>query len=184
MAAKAIKQNLFIWEGVDKKGARLKGESRSASINLVKAELRRQGINPLKVRKKPIRMFGSHKKRISAKDIAIFTRQLATMMSSGVPLVQSFEIIGRGHDNPSMQDLVLQIKTDVEGGNTLTDAMAKHPLHFDALYCNLIRAGEQAGFLEGLLHKIAIYKEKIEAIRLLLDAGKIKFAGEKIVISD
>ncbi len=177
MVAKAIKKkevkpDLFSWEGTDKKGAKVSGETRSASAALVKAELRRQGINPKKIKKKTLGGFGGlRKKKITAKDIALFSRQLATMMSSGVPLVQSFEIIGRGHDNPAMQDLVLAIKADVEGGNTLTDAMRKHPYYFDELYCNLVEAGEQAGILEGLLHKIALYKEKVEAIK-----GKIKKA--------
>ena len=180
MVAKAIKRkeakkepklDLFTWEGTDKKGAKVTGETRGANITLVKNELRRQGINPKKIKKKTMSGFGSGKKKITAKDIALFSRQLATMMSSGVPLVQSFEIIGRGHENPSMQDLVLAIKADVEGGNTLTDAMRKHPYYFDDLYCNLVQAGEQAGILEGLLHKIALYKEKVEAIK-----GKIKKA--------
>lgn len=176
MAAKAIKKkevklDLFAWEGTDKKGAKVTGETRGANITLVKSELRRQGINPKKIKKKTMSGFGSGKKKITPKDIALFSRQLATMMSSGVPLVQSFEIIGRGHDNPAMQDLILAIKADVEGGNTLTEAMRKHPYYFDELYCNLVQAGEQAGILEGLLHKIALYKEKVEAIK-----GKIKKA--------
>lgn len=175
MAAKALQKkerlDLFTWEGTDKKGGKVSGESRGANITLVKAELRRQGINPKKIKKKVFGAMGASKKKITAKDIALFSRQLATMMSSGVPLVQSFEIIGRGHDNPSMQDLVLAIKADVEGGNTLTEAMRKHPYYFDELYCNLVQAGEQAGILEGLLHKIALYKEKVEAIK-----GKIKKA--------
>ena len=170
-AKKEPKLDLFIWEGTDKKGGKVSGETRSANAALVKSELRRQGINPKKIKKKTMSGFGSGKKKITAKDIALFSRQLATMMSSGVPLVQSFEIIGRGHENPSMQDLILAIKSDVEGGNTLTDSMRKHPYYFDDLYCNLVQAGEQAGILEGLLHKIALYKEKIEAIK-----GKIKKA--------
>ncbi len=170
-AKKEPKLDLFAWEGTDKKGGKVSGETRSTNATLVKSELRRQVINPKKIKKKTMSGFGSGKKRITAKDIALFSRQLATMMSSGVPLVQSFEIIGRGHDNPSMQDLILAIKADVEGGNTLTDAMRKHPYYFDDLYCNLVQAGEQAGILEGLLHKIALYKEKVEAIK-----GKIKKA--------
>ena len=162
---------MFVWEGTDKKGARTKGELKGMSVALVKAELRRQGINPLKVKKKPKPLFGGSKKKITAKDIAVFSRQMATMMSSGVPLVQSFEIIGRGHDNPGMQDLIMTIKADVESGSSLSEALAKHPRHFDELYCNLVRAGEQAGILETLLHKIALYKEKTEAIK-----GKIKKA--------
>lgn len=171
MAAKAIKDSLFAWEGSDKRGARVKGESRGNNIALIKADLRRQGINPIKVSKKSTFFSNASKKQITPKDIAIMSRQLATMMSAGVPLVQSFEIIGRGHENPSMQDLLLSIKSDVEGGSSLTEALSKHPLYFDELYCNLVRAGEHAGILEGLLHKIAIYKEKIEAIK-----GKIKKA--------
>lgn len=171
MAERTGKQDLFVWEGVDRKGVRLKGELRSVNATLVKADLRRQGINPVKVRKKSVPLFASRGKKIKAGDIAVFARQMATMMSAGVPLVQSFDIIGRGHSNPSMQDLIMQIKVSVEGGNSLADALAKHPLYFDSLFCNLIRAGEQAGILESLLHKIALYKEKIEAIK-----GKIKKA--------
>lgn len=172
MAEKAIsKDSLFAWEGADKRGARVKGETRGNTVAIVKADLRRQGINPIKVSKKSDFFANARKKKIGPKDIAIFSRQLATMMSAGVPLVQSFEIIGRGHDNPSMQDLILGIKADVEGGSSLTEALSKRPLYFDELYCNLVRAGEHAGILEGLLHKIANYKEKIEAIK-----GKIKKA--------
>ena len=171
MAEKALNQEIYIWEGTDKKGSKTKGETRGVSLTMVKAELRRQGINPRKVKKKPKALFGSATKKIIPKDIAVFSRQMATMMSSGVPLVQSFEIIGRGHDNPSMQTLIMTIKSDVEGGSSLSEALAKHPRYFDELYCNLVRAGEQAGILETLLHKIALYKEKVEAIK-----GKIKKA--------
>lgn len=170
MATRAIKNDIFLWEGKDKRGQRVKGESAGTSIALVKAALRKQGINPLKVRKKPKPLFGG-KKKISAKDIAIFSRQLATMMDSGVPLVQAFEIIGRGHENKGMQELLFKLKTDVESGTTLTDALRKHPAQFDDLYCNLVNAGEQAGILDTLLNKIAMYKEKTEAIK-----GKIKKA--------
>jgi type IV pilus assembly protein PilC len=165
MAEAAIKQSVFAWEGTDRKGNRVKGESRANNPALIKAELRRQGISPLKVKKKSGLVAASKKKKIIPKDIAIFTRQLATMLSAGVPLVQSFEIIGRGHENPSMQQLVLAIKGDVESGNTLADSLAKHPLYFDELVCNLVRAGEHAGILETLLDKIAIYKEKTEALK-------------------
>ncbi|MEK7322519.1 MAG: type II secretion system F family protein [Pseudomonadota bacterium] len=171
MAEKTANQTMFVWEGTDKKGSRTKGEVKGVSVALVKAELRRQGINPLKVKKRPKPLFSGRSKKITAKDIAVFSRQMATMMSSGVPLVQSFEIIGRGHDNPGMQELIMSIKADVESGSSLSEALAKHPRHFDELYCNLVRAGEQAGILETLLHKIAIYKEKVEAIK-----GKIKKA--------
>jgi type IV pilus assembly protein PilC len=165
MAEAAIKQNVFTWEGRDRKGKTVKGESRATSPSIVKADLRRQGISPLKVRKKSNLLRGSKKRKIFPKDIAVFTRQLATMLAAGVPLVQSFEIIGRGHDNPAMQMLVLAIKGDVESGSTLADALAKHPLYFDELVCNLVRAGEHAGILETLLDKIATYKEKTEALK-------------------
>lgn len=165
------KGDIYAWEGMDQKGARIKGESRAGSLALVRAELRKQGITPHKITKKRASLLGKSKRKITAKDISIFSRQMATMMSSGVPLVQSFEIIGRGHDNPSMQELVLTIKADVEGGNSLADSLRKHPLYFDGLYCNLVAAGEQAGILETLLHKIALYKERVEAIK-----GKIKKA--------
>lgn len=171
-SAKAPVHDTFAWEGTDKRGNRAKGEIRGISLTLAKAELRRQGINVLKINKKGKPLFsGSKTKKIVPKDIAIFSRQMATMMASGVPLVQSFEIIGRGHENPAMQELILQIKADVEGGNSLAEALAKHPLYFDPLYINLVNAGEQAGILETLLNKIALYKEKIEAIK-----GKIKKA--------
>jgi len=165
MAEAAIKQSVFTWEGTDRKGKRLKGESRAANQSMVKADLRRQGINPLKVKKKSALFSSTKKKKIIPKDIAVFTRQLATMMSAGVPLVQSFEIIGRGHENPSMQELILAIKADVESGSSLSSSLAKHPLYFDELVCNLVNAGEQAGILETLLDKIAIYKEKTEALK-------------------
>jgi len=169
-APKAEKADVFTWEGADKRGKRIKGESRAANMALVRAELRRQGINPLKVKKKST-LFTSRKKKITARDIAIFSRQLATMMSSGVPLVQAFDIVGRGHNNPSMQDLILSIKADVEGGTALAEALKKQPLYFDDLFCNLVHAGEQAGVLEELLDKIATYKEKTESLK-----GKIKKA--------
>ncbi len=169
--AQAAKSVMFAWEGMDKNGKRVKGEMSGTSDALVKAVLRRQGVNPLKVRKKSRPLFGSGKKRIKSKDISVFSRQLATMMSSGVPLVQAFEIIGRGHENAGMQDLVLGIKNDVEAGGTLADALAKRPLYFDELYVNLVAAGEHAGILETLLQKIATYKEKTETLK-----GKIKKA--------
>lgn len=171
MAQAAVKSVMFVWEGRDKQGRKIKGEMSGTSDALVKAMLRRQGINPMRVKKKPIPLFGGGGKSIGAKDIAIFSRQLATMMSSGVPLVQSFEIVGRGHENPKMQKLILDIKGHVEAGNSLGDALAKHPFHFDDLYISLVRAGEAGGILEALLDKIATYKEKTEAIK-----GKIKKA--------
>ena len=163
--AAAIKQNIFAWEGTDKKGKKVKGESNASNPSMVKADLRRQGIVPVKVRKKSALFSSAKKKKITPKDIAIFTRQLSTMMGAGVPLVQSFEIIGRGHENPSMQEMIMAIKAEVESGATLADTLRKHPLHFDELVCNLVAAGEQAGILEGLLDKIATYKEKTEAMK-------------------
>jgi type IV pilus assembly protein PilC len=171
MAQAVTKQQTFIWEGANRQGQRVKGELGGKNIRMVKADLRRQGIVPLKVRKKPKPLFGKRKKKITSKEIAVFSRQLATMMSAGVPLVQAFEIIGRGHEKPAMQQLVLAIKADVESGGTLTQALKRHPRQFDELFCNLVHAGEQSGTLETLLDKIAIYKEKTEALK-----GKIKKA--------
>jgi len=158
-------QILFLWEGVDRKGTRTRGELTSKSELTAKAELRRQGIKPIKVKKKPKPLFGKSQKKITTKDIAVFSRQLATMLSAGVPLVQAFEIVGRGHENPSMQNLLLGIKGDIESGLTLADSLSKQPLYFDDLFCNLVNAGEQAGVLETLLHKIADYKEKTESLK-------------------
>ncbi|HEB77338.1 MAG TPA: type II secretion system F family protein [Methylothermaceae bacterium] len=167
MAAKAEKDELiiFTWEGIDRSGKRIKGEQPGKTETLVKAQLRQQGIKPIKVRKKPKPLFGARKKKITSKDIAVFSRQLATMLAAGVPLVQAFDIVGRGHENPSMQELLLAIKTDIESGSTLTEALRKHPLYFDELFCNLVEAGEQAGVLETLLDKIATYKEKTESLK-------------------
>jgi type IV pilus assembly protein PilC len=169
--AKAEKAAVFVWEGVDRRGNRVKGDTRASSVAMVRADLRRQGVNPLKVRKKAQPLFSAGKKKITSADITVFSRQLATMMSAGVPLVQSFDIVGRGHNNPSMQDLLLEIKNDIESGTAMAEAMAKHPIYFDDLVCNLVAAGEQAGVLDVLLDKIATYKEKTESIK-----GKIKKA--------
>ena len=171
MATKAAQQEPYIWEGKDSKGQKTQGETVGKSVALVKADLRRQGINPTKVRKKPKPLFGGGKTKITPADISIFARQLATMMDSGVPIVQSFEIIGKGHENQGMTDLLGAVKNDIEGGTTLSDALAKHPLYFDELFCNLVQAGEHAGILDSILDKIATYKEKTEAIK-----GKIKKA--------
>lgn len=167
MAEKAKKLDRFVWEGTDKKGAKKKGESSGLNATMVKADLRRQGINPLKVRKKQKAIFGDGPKgkKIIPKDIAIFSRQLAVMMSSGVPIVQSFEIMAKGAENPRLRDLIMTVKNDIEGGSTIADAFRKHPAYFDDLTCNLIHAGEQAGILESLLDKIATYKEKTEALK-------------------
>lgn len=171
MATKSNVQTVFLWEGNDRRGKRQKGEMRSASIALVRAELRRQGIAPTKVRKKPTALFSSRKNRITPKDIAVFSRQLATMLAAGVPLVQSFDIIAKGNEKPTMQSLLLSVKNDVESGSSLAEALARHPRYFDGLFCNLIHAGEQAGILETLLTKIALYKERMESIK-----GKIRKA--------
>ncbi len=164
MAEKALKQpDIFIWTGTDKRGVKVKGQTRGSNPNLIRADLRKQGITPIKV-KKQTQLF-SQKKTIVPKDIAIFFRQLATMMSAGVPLVQSFDIIGRGHENAGMRELVLKIKNEVESGTSLSETLAKHPIHFDELVVNLVNAGEQAGVLETLLDKIATYKEKTEYLK-------------------
>ncbi|MEQ8288793.1 MAG: type II secretion system F family protein [Gammaproteobacteria bacterium] len=170
--AEAQKADMYVWEGTDRQGKRVKGEMTGQSEALVKAVLRRQGVNPLKCKKKPKPLLGGGgKTKITPKDITVFSRQLATMMSSGVPLVQAFEIVGRGHENAGMQELILGIKADVEAGNNLTDALQKRPMQFNALYCNLVEAGEHAGILEAILHKIAAYMEKTEALK-----SKIKSA--------
>ena len=166
MATTAAKQDTYLWEGKDSKGQKAQGESIGKSVALVKADLRRQGINPTKVRKKPKPLFGGGgKTKITPADISIFARQLATMMDSGVPIVQSFEIIGKGHENQGMSELLGAVKNDIEGGTTLSDALAKHPLYFDELFCNLVQAGEHAGILDSILDKIATYKEKTELIK-------------------
>jgi type IV pilus assembly protein PilC len=153
----------FTWEGTDRTGKKVKGKVVSTSEAAVRSELRRQGVVPTRVRKQS--MLFRKQGKVSAGDIAIFSRQLATMMTAGIPLVQSFDIVGAGHENPAMQKLILAIKADVEGGTSLHEALAKHPLHFDDLFVSLVAAGEQAGALETLLDKIATYKEKTEAIK-------------------
>jgi type IV pilus assembly protein PilC len=153
----------FTWEGTDRTGKKVKGKVVSTSEAAVRSELRRQGVVPTRVRKQS--MLFRKQGKVTPADIAIFSRQLATMMTAGIPLVQSFDIVGAGHENPAMQKLILAIKADVEGGTTLADALAKHPLHFDDLFVSLVAAGEQAGALETLLDKIATYKEKTEAIK-------------------
>ncbi len=170
--AEPAKADMYVWEGTDKTGKRAKGEMTGQSEALVKAVLRRQGIKPLKVKKKSKPLLGGGEGgKITPKDITVFSRQLATMMSSGVPLVQAFEIVGRGHENPAMQDLILGIKAHVEAGNSLTEALHKYPLQFNDLYCNLVEAGEQAGILEAILHKLATYMEKTEALKSKIKAA-------------
>ena len=164
MAVKELKTSTFSWEGTDKKGAKIKGESSGQSPALVKAQLRKQGINPTKVRKKSASLFNAGKK-ITPMDIALFARQMATMMKAGVPLLQSFEIIGEGLDNPNMRKLVDDIKQQVAAGNSFAAALRTRPQYFDELFCNLVDAGEQAGALESLLDRVATYKEKTEALK-------------------
>ncbi|MGB5354807.1 MAG: type II secretion system F family protein, partial [Woeseia sp.] len=154
----------FLWEGTDRKGNKIKGKTLAANEAAVRSDLRRQGVVPSRIKKQSKGLFSSAPP-ITTGDIAIFSRQLATMLSAGIPLVQSFEIVGNGHENASMQKLILSIKADVEGGSALAEALAKHPLYFDDLFVNLVEAGEQAGALETLLEKIATYKEKTEAIK-------------------
>jgi type IV pilus assembly protein PilC len=154
----------FLWEGTDRKGKRVKGKAMAADEAAVRADLRRQGVVPIRIRKQRQSAF-SGKSKITTGDIAVFSRQLATMLASGIPLVQAFEIVGTGHENAAMQKLILAIKADVEGGSSLAEALAKHPVYFDDLFINLVEAGEQAGALETLLDKIATYKEKTEAIK-------------------
>src|ERR1700761_7479534 len=161
---RAIKRDVpFQWEGRDKRGARVKGKSLAPDETALRAELRRQGVAPSRIRKQSQAFKSGGKPK--AEDIAVFSRQLATMMAAGIPMVQSFEIVGNGHEKPSMQKLILDIKASVESGSTLHESLAKHPLLFDDLFCNLVEAGEQAGALESLLDKIATYKEKTEALK-------------------
>jgi type IV pilus assembly protein PilC len=163
MAQAAVKQIPYQWEGKDRRGAMVKGKTVAASEAALRAELRRQGVVPNRIRKQST-LFKSEGK-VTPADIAIFSRQLATMLTAGIPLVQAFEIVGNGHENPAVQKLLMAIKGDVEGGTSLAGALSKHPLYFDDLYTSLVAAGEQAGALETLLEKIATYKEKTEAIK-------------------
>ena len=156
-----VKEHIFLWVGKNRTGKIVRGEQKAASEAVVNATLRRQGILVTKISKQKFRAG----RKVSDKDIALFTRQLATMMKSGVPLLQTFDIVGRGHDNPAVGKLLLDIKSDVETGSSLSQAFRKFPLYFDALYCNLVSAGEQAGILETLLDRLATYKEKILAIK-------------------
>jgi len=166
-AASAAKEFVFEWEGKDRQGKQVRGETRAVGINQVQAALRRQGVLPTRIKKRRMRAG----KKIRPKDLAIFTRQLATMMKAGVPLLQSFDIVGRGNPNPSVTKLLNDIRTDVETGTSLNNAFRKFPMYFDSLYCNLVEAGEAAGILEQLLDRLATYMEKTEAIK-----SKIKSA--------
>lgn len=155
----------FIWQGIDKNRKKSGGVIPAKNELIAKTELRRQGYLVTKIRKKPIPFFSARVKAITPNDIAIFSRQLATMLAAGIPLVQSFDIIGKGHENPSMQILLLAIKANIENGDSLAEALKKNPLYFDELFCNLVYAGEHAGILDTLLDKIATYKEKTESMK-------------------
>jgi len=166
-AGAQIKEFVFAWEGKDKTGKTVRGEMRAGGETIVNVTLRRQGIMVVKVKKKAYRSG----KKITDKDLSLFTRQLATMMKAGVPLLQSFDIVGKGHANPSMSKLIMDLRADIETGTSLNNAFRKYPLYFDPLFCNLVGAGEQAGILEDLLHRLAVYKEKTLALK-----AKIKSA--------
>jgi type IV pilus assembly protein PilC len=166
-AGTQVKEHVFAWEGRDKTGKIVRGEMRAGGETIVNVTLRRQGIMVTKVKKKAYRSG----KKITDKDLSLFTRQLATMMKAGVPLLQSFDIVGKGHANPSMSKLIMDLRADIETGTSLNNAFRKYPLYFDPLFCNLVGAGEQAGILEDLLTRLAIYKEKTLAIK-----AKIKSA--------
>lgn len=169
--AKKVKLKNFQWKGVNKQGNKVKGKMPAENVDEVKTQLRKQGITPKAVNAELFNFAAANKKPIKPVDIAVFLRQLAIMMKAGVPLVQSFDIIGKGHENPSVQDLVMDVKNDVESGNPFADSLRKHPKHFDDLVCDLIHAGEQSGTLEQMLDRIATYKEKSEALK-----SKIKSA--------
>src|SRR6478672_4809130 len=162
---------VFLWEGKDKRGVKMKGEQPAKNESFVRAELRRQGITPTVVKSKKKPLFGSNGKKIKGKDIAVFSRQIATMLRSGVPIVTSLEIISSGHKNPKMAEMVGSLKRDIESGSSLSEALGKHPVYFDELYRNLVKAGESAGVLDTVLETIATYKENIESLK-----GKIKKA--------
>lgn len=164
MAVKTTKTSTFVWEATNKQGAKISGETSGQSLALVKAQLRKQGVNPTKVRKKSASLFGAGKK-IKPIDIALFARQMATMMKAGVPLLQSFDIISEGLENPNMRKLVDEVKQHVAAGNSFAASLRAHPQYFDELFCNLVDAGEQAGALEDLLDRVATYKEKTEALK-------------------
>ncbi len=165
MATSASKGQIFTWQGTDKQGRTTKGEIESVSLAMAKAQLRRQGIKPKTVKKKTKPLLGGSGKKIKPMDIAIFTRQLATMMKAGVPLVQSFDIVGEGLENPSMREVVGSIKSDVASGTGLSVALEKYPQYFDELFVSLVASGEASGTLETMLDRVATYKEKSEALK-------------------
>lgn len=166
MVAKAQKLGSFVWEGTDRKGNKTKGKTSGQNVAIVKAQLRQQGITPTKVKKEAVSIsFGGAGKKITPFDIAIFTRQLATMMKAGVPLIQAFDIVAEGLENPRLRDVVLEIKNDVAAGNNFAGALRKHPKYFDELFCNLVNSGEQSGALETMLDRVATYMEKTETLK-------------------
>ena len=175
--SKGVKEFVFEWEGKDRGGKQVRGEIRAAGENQVKSTLRRQGVLPSKIKKRRMRSG----KSIKPRDIAIFTRQLATMMKAGVPLLQAFDIVGRGNPNASVTKLLNDVRTDVETGTSLSAAFRKYPLYFNALYCNLVEAGEQAGILESLLDRLAVYMEKTEAIKSKIKAALMYPAAVVVV---
>src|SRR3981081_766785 len=164
ISATAAKKDVqFLWEGKDKRGNKVRGKTLAVNEAALRADLRRQGVAATKVKTQSSAFKSGGK--VTSEDISVFSRQLATMLAAGIPMVQAFEIIGNGHEKPAMQKLVLDIKANIEGGSTLHESLAKHPLYFDDLFVNLVNAGEQAGALETLLDKIATYKEKTEALK-------------------
>ena len=173
----------FVYEGTNRRGQKIKGEMPGKNLALAKAQLRKQGINVISIRKKSKNLLeGLSKKKVSALDIAIFARQLATMMKAGVPLVQSFEIVAEGLDNPSMREVVLGIKGEVEGGSSFAGALKKYPQHFDDLFCSLVASGEQSGALETMLDRVAIYKEKSELLKQKIKKA-MKYPATVIVVA-
>ena len=177
-AKKSVKEFNYNWEGMDKKGRRMKGDMRATGEAVVSANLRRQGISVSKVKKQST--FGRSKK-ITEKDIALFTRQFATMLKSGVPLLQSFDIVAKGHSNPAVGQLLTDVKNDVSSGSSLAQAFSKRPVQFDSLFCNLVNAGEQAGILDGVLDRLADYKEKILAIKAKIKSALVYPAAIMVV---
>lgn len=161
----APKTHMFSYECTNSQGLKVQGEVSAVNITLAKADLRRQGLNPISVRRKSQPLFAKRKKKVSAADISHFSRQMATMMAAGVPLVQSFDIVAKGTDNTSVRDLVLAIKSEVEAGRSFSDALKQHPMYFDSLFCSLVAAGESSGSLETMLDRIATYKEKTESLK-------------------
>jgi type IV pilus assembly protein PilC len=165
MATSAVKGQTFTWQGIDRNGRDSKGEIESISLAMAKAQLRQQGIRPKSVKKKSKPLLGGGGRKIKPQDVAIFTRQLATMMKAGVPLVQSFDIVAEGLDNPTMKDVVMSIKNEVASGTGLSLALEKYPQYFDELFVNLVASGETSGTLETMLDRVAVYKEKSEALK-------------------